>query len=306
MSAEEPETEAGAANDATEVVDDDFSTRLRDVAGRKAELQSGEAWADDDEADDEAESQNQPWSVVTGHAAALLSVGAAVAAVIGVLGWMMFHEDRPAASAGSSRAMPTNRAGLSPSPMPLTTSAEAAQTQIITAVAVDASGQPSNGYREIPAGTGSGLAGCDQPSPAAVTANIYSCYPSAAAADVCWPSPPTSMLCMTNPWDKEVRRFSYDTSLLATVQPPKTPQPFALVLDNGTHCLLISGGARRARSDGYIPEYACGADLESYVLGDASGSDPLNRSKPLWTVTFEQPGFQTQVRSVSDAWFAGN
>ena len=35
-------------------------------------------------------------------------------------------------------------------------------------------------------------------------------------------------------------------------------------------------------------------------------SDPINRSKPLWTVTFEQPGFQTQVRSVTTAWFAGN
>ena len=115
------------------------------------------------------------------------------------------------------------------------------------------------------------------------------------------------MLCMTNPWDKEVRRLSYDTSLLPTVQPPKTPQPFALMLDNGTHCLYIIGGARRARSDGYIPVYTCGANLTASVLGDAgSQSDPINRSKPLWTVTFEQPGFQTQVRSVTTAWFAGD
>ena len=52
MSAEEPETEAGAANDATEVVDDDFSTRLRNVAGGQAETQ--EAWSDEDDADDDA------------------------------------------------------------------------------------------------------------------------------------------------------------------------------------------------------------------------------------------------------------
>jgi hypothetical protein len=304
MSAEEPETEACAANDATEVVDDDFSTRLRNAAGDQVETQ--EAWSDEDDAVDDAESESQPWSVVTGHAAALLSVGAVVAAVIAMLGWMMLHKDRPAASARSSLAMPTNNAALSPSPIPLTTSAETARTQIITAVAVDARGQPADGYQEIPAGTSSELAGCDQPSSAAINANIYSCYPTAAAADVCWPSPPTSMLCMTNPWDKEVRRLSYDTSLLPTVQPPKTPQPFALVLDNGTHCLYISGGARRARSDGYIPDYACGADLRSYVLGDASGNDPINRSNLLWTVTFEQPGFQTQVRSVTSAWFAGN
>ena len=45
---------------------------------------------------DDTESESQPWSVVTGHVAALLSVGAAVAAVIAVLGWIMLHKDRPA------------------------------------------------------------------------------------------------------------------------------------------------------------------------------------------------------------------
>jgi serine/threonine protein kinase len=203
----------------------------------------------------------------------------------------------------ASAATPTTNAAATPPPGPPTSPG---RTELITEVAVGAEGQLANGYSEAPAGNGAQLSGCDSPSPAAVSENIYSCYPSAAAADVCWPSPPTSMLCMNNPWDKEVRRLPYDTSLLATVQPPKTPEPFALMLENGTHCLYISGGARRARSDGYIPDYACGADLRSYVLGDASGSDPINRSNPLWTVTFEQPGFQTQVRSVTNAWFAGN
>jgi hypothetical protein len=188
-----------------------------------------------------------------------------------------------------------------------TTTAEPAGTNVVTAVAVDAGGRPANGYREAPAGSVAELAGCDQPSPSAASKNIYSCYPSAAAADVCWPSPPTSMLCMSNPWDQEVRRLSYDTRLLATVQSPATPEPFALMLDNGTHCRLIFGGARRARNDGYVPFYACGADSTAVVLGDAgSQTDPINRSKPLWTVTFEQPGFQTEVRSVTTAWFAGN
>jgi hypothetical protein len=114
------------------------------------------------------------------------------------------------------------------------------------------------------------------------------------------------MLCMNNPWDKEVRRLAFDTRLLPTVQPPATPEPFALTLDNGTHCQLITGGARRARNDGYVPFYACGADSTASVLGEAgSGTDPINRSQPLWTVTFEQPGFQTEVRSVTTAWFAG-
>jgi serine/threonine protein kinase len=205
----------------------------------------------------------------------------------------------PEASAATPK---TNAAATSP-PGPPT---GAGRTALITEVAVGADGQLANGYSEVPADSNIQLGGCDTSSPAAVSQNIYDCYPSAAAADVCWPSPPASMLCMINPWDKQVRRLSYDTSLLAMVQPHKTPEPFALMLDNGTHCLYISGGARRARSDGYIPDYACGADLNSYVLGDASGSDPINRSNPLWTVTFEQPGFQTQMRSVTTAWFAGN
>src|ERR1700685_4493153 len=101
MSAEEPETEAAAANDATEVVNDDFSTRLRNAAGSQAETQ--EAWSNEDDAADDAESESQPWSVVTGHAAALLSVGAAVAAVIAVLGWIMLHKDRPAPSPAAGK-----------------------------------------------------------------------------------------------------------------------------------------------------------------------------------------------------------
>jgi serine/threonine-protein kinase len=209
--------------------------------------------------------------------------------------------------ASTSPGLPTGSAALPAPPVAGSSSVGSAGTEVITAVAVGANGQPVNGYSEVPAGGGTQLGGCDRASAAAVSENIYNCYPSAAGADVCWPSPPASMLCMTNPWDKEVRRFPYDTSLLTTMQPPATPEPFALTLDNGTHCQWITGGARRGRNDGYVPFYACGADSTAAVLGDAgSQTDPINRSKPLWTVTFEQPGFQTQVRSVTTAWFAGN
>lgn len=87
MSAQEPETQAGAANDATEIVDDDY---LREAA-------SGQAWSDaDDDADDEPE--RHPWSVVTGQAAVLISVGAAVAAITVMVGWLMFQKERSAPS----------------------------------------------------------------------------------------------------------------------------------------------------------------------------------------------------------------
>jgi hypothetical protein len=125
MGAEEPETEAGVANDATEVVDDDFSTRLRNVAGSQAETQFGAAWSDEDD----AESESQPWSVVTGHAAALLSVGAAVAAVIAVLGWIMLHKDRPAPSpAAGNNTSPA----AAPAPPPPTVTVQATPPPTVT------------------------------------------------------------------------------------------------------------------------------------------------------------------------------
>jgi hypothetical protein len=125
MSAEEPETQAGAANDATEVINDDSSTRLRNVADSQADTQF--AWSDDedeDDAADDAESESQSWSVVTGHASALLSVGAAVAAVIAVLGWIMLHKDRPApAPAGGKHVACGSTAPPPPKPTTATPSA---------------------------------------------------------------------------------------------------------------------------------------------------------------------------------------
>jgi hypothetical protein len=109
MSAEEPETEGGAANDATEVVDDD---RLREAAG-------GQAWSDaDDDADDDGP-ESHPWSVVTGHAAALISVGAAVAAITVVVGWMMLHKDRPAPSPATEKSTSSAAAPAPPPPSPV-------------------------------------------------------------------------------------------------------------------------------------------------------------------------------------------
>ena len=62
----------------------------------------------------------QPWSVVTGHAAALVSVGAAVAAVIAVLGWIVLHKDRPAPppAAGKNTSSAAAPAPPPPSPAP--------------------------------------------------------------------------------------------------------------------------------------------------------------------------------------------
>ena len=217
----------------------------------------------------------------------------------------------------SPPGVPTGSVAAPPvPPAPATTTAEPAGTDAITAAAVDQRGQPTNGYREGPSANVS-LSACSLPSPAAVSQDIYTCYPFSADADVCWPSPPGSMLCMTNPWDKELRRFTYDIRTLPTVtptvRPPTTPQPFAITLDNGAHCKLLMGGTR-GRSDGYLLAYTCGPDLgpqpgpdlTASVLADSGNPDgAINRSLPLWTVTYERPGYPSETRTVTTAWFAG-
>jgi hypothetical protein len=86
MDEEQPDTEASAANDETEVID-----------GRHADT-SRQAWSDaaQDDDDDEDQPERHPWSAVTGQAATLITAGAAVATVVAVLGWITLHKDRPA------------------------------------------------------------------------------------------------------------------------------------------------------------------------------------------------------------------
>jgi hypothetical protein len=118
----EPRTEAGAANDATEIVDDDVSASLRRAAG--AQAWSEEGLAVDDTAAAELPAvhadapASQPWSAVTGQAAALVSVGAAVAALIAVLGWFLLHKDRPGPQAETGQSTSTVTA-LAPPPAPV-------------------------------------------------------------------------------------------------------------------------------------------------------------------------------------------
>src|SRR6201993_1399983 len=130
-------------------------------------------------------------------------------------------------------------------------------TQVITVMAVGPAGQPINGYHEAPAGGNVvTVEGCE-PSPSAVADNVYSCAPTAAGASTCWPSTPGSLLCVDNPWDKRLHRVSYGDSP-PPVQATAAPDPFAMILDDGTRCLLRNGGAWGGRDDGYVGAYWCG------------------------------------------------
>jgi hypothetical protein len=198
---------------------------------------------------------------------------------------------------------------------PAVVSAEPPATQVITAVPVGLNGQPINGYREAPSqGNVNNVVDCTTPSPAAVANNIYSCAPSAASADVCWPSNPESLLCLGDPWDMELHRVSY-ADPLPNVAPVAAPQPLALLLDDSTHCRLRNGSAWGGRQDGYVGAYGCGADnanLAVLVLPSQGATAGIDRSQPLWTVKIGQLGSPTadfpppQTHTVTTAWFAGD
>lgn len=186
-------------------------------------------------------------------------------------------------------------------------------TQVITAVAVGANGEPMNGYQEAPAGDSTVVTDCTTPSPSAVADDIYYCSPSAAAAGTCWPSTPESLLCVDDPLTKQVHRVSY-AGQLPQVAPTGTPDPFAVVLDDGTRCRLRNGGAWGGRDDGYVGVYGCGdpgTNRAVLWLPSAGPGTCLNRSTPLWTVKVGALGAPTdqqppEIHGVITAWFAGN
>jgi hypothetical protein len=185
-------------------------------------------------------------------------------------------------------------------------------TQTITIAAV-ANGQPVNGYNVINRQPSPNLSACPGPSPSAVGNDIYACEPNQSLAQVCWPAP-ASVLCLVDPWSKELRRFPAPGRLPA-VSPLPVPMPLALVLDDGTSCVLASGVDWGGRRDGLLPAYVCDPRVISRGVLIDPGQDPfsaIDRSQPAWTVrvgqlgargtSFEPPRQQT----VTTAWFAGN
>nr|WP_082947744.1 serine/threonine-protein kinase [Mycobacterium sp. E2479] len=179
-----------------------------------------------------------------------------------------------------------------------------AETDVRTTIAV-VNGRPANGFHEVSNSNADTPLGCEKAAQAAVTANVYYCYPNSASADLCWSAPPTSMLCLNNPWDKELRRFPLSTLPLPPVQHGVDPWPYALELDDGARCRLLVG-MRDVRPDGDIPEYDCGSGQSGFVvLMGRDSTNPINRSSAIWTVEAGPLFSVAKIYKVSTAWFAG-
>ena len=182
-------------------------------------------------------------------------------------------------------------------------------TNVINVAPVNAKGQPINGYHVMNRQASADLSGCSDPSPAAVRADIYTCDPPEAAAEVCWPAH-ASVLCLDNPWTKSLRRFP-SPGALPPVTPPASPMPFAMQLDDGTRCILPNGVDLGGRADETVPIYGCGGDIGVLAPPDWNPADAIDRTQPLWAVFVGQLGprdtpFPVPIRhTVTTAWFAG-
>ena len=150
----------------------------------------------------------------------LTAAGVIVVIVAAATIWRVLHHSsvRGAAATNGSAISSPPVSGAPQTPPGSTASPESpvgiAPTEVHTTVAV-VNGQPANGFHEALNASGLPIAGCDTASPAAVTPNVYGCYPYADGADVCWAAPPASLLCLDDPWVKGLRRFAFDAGLLA-------------------------------------------------------------------------------------------
>lgn len=202
-----------------------------------------------------------------------------------------------ASSAAPASAAPTSAApttGTSKTAAPTTpASSTVAATRTVDLAPVNGQGKPAAGWTVNTADVDpNNLVDCgDGPTqvsaaPAAITGDIYRCSPTAASADVCWPSATADqVLCLEDPWSRVLHAHEAQPWPLAPVSAPSAPAPVGLELANQVHCRLRNGGAwgTLGSEPVWVAYYGCGkVDLWAAPNSRSGG---INRSAPGWTVS---------------------
>ncbi|GGL22607.1 hypothetical protein [Nocardia jinanensis] len=163
-------------------------------------------------------------------------------------------------------------------------------TTEVSLVAVDASGQPADGF--VVSGTGPvGELDCTYgtSSRSATSPGIYHCGASADAADVCWAGTGRrELFCADDPWSRELRWYRVDTRL-EPVGKTANPEPWALELADGRKCRIRVGGAWGGRADGLVGAYSCTGGAE-VVLQPSDARTAIDTSAPTWHVSMGELG----------------
>ncbi|MEU7143532.1 hypothetical protein ABZ942_29110 [Nocardia sp. NPDC046473] len=209
-----------------------------------------------------------------------LGISAIVLAVAVALIVLLPRSDAPSTATGSSTAAGPDSPGKP-------VDARSNTPKITTLTPFDAQGAPTTGW-EVDDKAGSTPIDCsyNEPSPSASTDNILLCAPSAAAADSCTtvPTKPTA-LCLIDPFNNHLTRYATTTVRTGVVHAPQTPQPIALILDNGTKCRLRNGGSWSSpeANPTYVGYYFCPGNGFQAIWAPPSG--PAITQQPTgWTV----------------------
>jgi hypothetical protein len=173
---------------------------------------------------------------------------------------------------------------------------------------VTRTGQPAPGFRVVPE-TDDTFQCQGDASQVAIDPNVRWCGSSATDTPACWKSAvPGTVLCLRDPLTHTLARIAYQLGF-APVAAPARPDPEALVLDDGTRCLVRDGGAwsRVPGHPSWYGWYSCGGGAAVY--GPIAGHG-IDRSAALWTVrvvTLHHSGTTATVRtrSVKAAYFVG-
>ncbi|AHH21254.1 hypothetical protein NONO_c64840 [Nocardia nova SH22a] len=163
-------------------------------------------------------------------------------------------------------------------------SASTGATQVVTLVAIDATGNPINGFTlPDPQPVGSLDCTTGDPSRSAPAGGIYHCGASADSADVCWPMPSrTELRCADDPWQRRLRSYTVDPPL-QPIGTTSKPEPWGLELADGTQCRIRVGGAWGGRSDGLVGAYSC-TGTSDVVLQPPNAPSAVDTSGPTWQI----------------------
>ena len=129
---------------------------------------------------------------------------------------------------------------------------------------------------------------------------------------MCAGHPHQERCCVSTPPGTNASPASFTPTRLRLQRLTAAPEPFALLLDDGTQCRLRNGGAWGGRDDNYWGAYGCPGENPAILVPAQSAAPAVDRSHPLWTVKVGPLGSTDEhfpppeTHTVTTAWFAGN
>jgi hypothetical protein len=169
--------------------------------------------------------------------------------------------------------------------------------------AVDAQGDLQPGWTRSSRDGGSPI-DCTfgSPSPYDVTSGVRFCGGTADSGDACWPAGGSSLLCLRDPFRREVDPVSADgASVPLRARAPGEPRPMGLVLDDGTTCRARIGGAwdTPVEHPDWVGYFGCDGARWSAVWAPSHSDGGIEKGPDGWTVWVgPSDGHLTQRRIV--------